>query len=59
MNSNSVLEIFMIKLMNILFLSFQSGGKGKKKAQKTNLRHGPYNLQDGDVIGIKVNYIEL
>lgn len=49
----------MIKLMNILFLSFQSGGKGKKKAQKTNLRHGPYNLQDGDVIGIKVNYIEL
>ncbi|XP_071158638.1 ubiquitin carboxyl-terminal hydrolase 40-like [Mytilus edulis] len=31
----------------------KSGGKGKKKAQKTNLRHGPYNLQDGDVIGIK------
>ncbi|CAC5397446.1 USP40 [Mytilus coruscus] len=31
----------------------KSGGKGKKKVQKTNLRHGPYNLQDGDIIGIK------
>ncbi|XP_052095912.1 ubiquitin carboxyl-terminal hydrolase 40-like isoform X2 [Mytilus californianus] len=31
----------------------KSGGKGKKKVQKTNLRHSPYNLQDGDIIGIK------
>lgn len=34
------------------------GDKGKKRTQKTNLRHSPYNLQDGNVIGVKNRSLE-
>ena len=38
----------------------KSSGKGKKKGgggrtQQVNLKHGPYHVKDGDVIGIKVS----
>ena len=47
----------MFLLLYLQKVNKQSKHKSKKKgAQKTNIRQSPYYVQDGDLIGVKVNF---